>query len=209
LYSTKDENDNENIALDLKTFQHRKDKFHLQTRQRKWHQPPNPLLEGPIDFVQALLQALEESAHQDGGGALVLLQSSTPSWRNLLLRSVGAPDNATDGQVAHTLQAALERPNNQFAILMKNKRRRYVDDANHPPCKWHFPSDPLDFQDGTCWVESRLRSTRDDELLVATGWSLEKRSSDGAWLLSGLDWQDFRENFRPGIGREEWERICG
>jgi hypothetical protein len=21
-----------------------------------------------------------------------------------------------------------------------------------------------------------------------------------------LDWQDFREAFRPGIGREEWER---
>jgi hypothetical protein len=37
----------------------------------------------------------------------------------------------------------------------------------------------------------------------------EEDSSSSAWLVDGIDWQDFRERYRPGIGREEWERICG
>jgi hypothetical protein len=41
--------------LDMKTFQLRKHKRMLQSRQQRWHQPPNPLLEDPIEFVQAIL----------------------------------------------------------------------------------------------------------------------------------------------------------
>lgn len=186
-------------SLNLKTFQRRRDRLQLQTLQRQWRQPPNPLLEDSTEFVQALLQALHQTSPLDGGGALVLLQSSTDAWRQVLLKSIGAPLDSVNEQIAPTLQAALEREDNQFAILMQQEKKAV----------WHFPSDALDFQDGTSWVESRLRTSSKDELWVAAGWSLEQRPSDGAWLLDGVNWQDFREDFRPGIGREEWERICG
>jgi hypothetical protein len=174
-------------------------------------------LEDPIEFVSALLDSLQRTSNRDGGGALVLLQSSTDSWRKVLTTSVGVPSDdvtITNEKVAPTLQAALQRPDNQFAILMSRQTATAGANAKSSSAQlmWHFPTDPLDFHDGTCWVESRLRQTIDekaDELLVAAGWSLERRESDGAWLLDGVDWQDFREDFRPGIGREEWERICG
>jgi hypothetical protein len=87
---------------------------------------------------------------------------------------------------------------------------------NSGDSEWHFDTDPVDYYDGTCWVESRLRS-RGGELLVVVGWSLQqerlwKEDDDGSmvvWLLDNIDWQDFRDEYRPGIGREEWERICG
>jgi len=72
-----------------------------------------------------------------------------------------------------------------------------------------FPWDTLDYYDGTAWLECRIRDLETDNLLVVLGWSMEQRESDGSWLIAGIDWQDFREKYRPGIGREEWERICG
>ena len=39
--------------------------------------------------------------------------------------------------------------------------------------------------------------------------SCDSDPSDGSWLVDGIDWQDFRDRYRPGIGREEWMRICG
>jgi hypothetical protein len=56
-------------------------------------------------------------------------------------------------------------------------------------------------------VECRLRNKQTDFLLIVIGWSLQQ--SGDKWLVDGMDWQDFREKYRPGIGREEWERICG
>jgi hypothetical protein len=91
----------------------------------------------------------------------------------------------------------MKRQDNQFAILFGVEDDDYL---------LNFTADPLDYEDGTCWIECRIRSADKDKLLVVTGWSLERRSSDGAWLINGLDWQDFREKYRPGIGREEWER---
>mmetsp|Transcript_21782 Transcript_21782/g.33819 ORF Transcript_21782/g.33819 Transcript_21782/m.33819 type:complete len:95 (-) Transcript_21782:31-315(-) len=74
-----------------------------------------------------------------------------------------------------------------------------------------FTHEPVDYlEEGQCWLECRLRSNReDDELLVAIGWTLCRGKEDGSWLIDGVDWQDFRDRHRPGIGREEWERICG
>ena len=280
-YNKYDSNDN-NI-LDMDAFQRRKRKIVLQSFQQRWHQPPNPLLEDPIEFVEALLMSLQQphgtstgsssnnnnnafsSSSSSSNGALCLLRSSTPSWRKLLLNSVGAPPDATDDQVAPTLQSALERPNNQFAILMKplegsdacsssSNKNNNSDGGGFGMAtmrtvqnSWHFPSDPVIFQGDDddddddnsddddnkvildhCWIESRLRSPEDDQLLVVVGWSLQKQhlgdtnndkangfsassasSLSPCWLLDGIDWQDFRDDFRPGIGREEWERICG
>lgn len=183
-------------ALTLETFKRRKGMLERKTLQSQWHRPPNPFL-GPVDVVSRLLDELRNS--KKFSGVSCLLETSSDSWRDMLRRSVGAPKETTIAQLAPTLETALARPNNQFAILMG------VEDHNYVAT---FPTDPLEFED-TCWVECRLRSYDADELLVAMGWSLEKRPADGAWIVSSLDWQDFRKTYRPGIGREEWERICG
>jgi hypothetical protein len=93
----------------------------------------------------------------------------------------------------------MERPDNQYAIVV-GEAEDFVPT---------FPSDPLEYPDGTCWLECRFRSKEDNSLLVTTGWNLQKRKSDGAWLVDGIDWHDFRDEFAPGIGQEEWNRICG
>jgi hypothetical protein len=95
----------------------------------------------------------------------------------------------------------LEPPNYQFGILVG------VEDAEDYYLS--FPTDLLDFEDGTCWLECHLRGKTDNALLVAMGWDLRQRPSDGAWLVDSIDWQDFRDRYCPGIGREEWMRICG
>lgn len=248
---------NEKNNLDMKTFEARKNKLKLQSQRQQWYQPPNPLLEDPREFVQALLSALSERKTNGAwNGALCLLRSSTPSWRRLLLNSVGAPSDATNDQVAPSLQYALERPNNQFEILTRKLDKTTTMDEDNDLStsatstvqkSWHFPSEPVIFEEDdddvqnenqkgerileNCWIESRLRSPNDDQLLAVVGWSLQRRqipqeeqgynnssnhfdSSNtnnyvSCWLLDGIDWQDFRDEFRPGIGREEWERICG
>ena len=183
-------------ALSLETFKRRKGELARKNIHGKWLRPPNPLL-GPADVVSRLLDELRNS--RKFSGATSLLETSTETWRDMLRRSVGAPRGTTIALLAPSLESALARPNNQFAILMG------VEDENYVAT---FPTDPLEFDD-TCWVECRLRSGDTDELLVAMGWSFEKRPGDGSWVISSLDWQDFRKNYRPGIGREEWERICG
>ena len=101
------------------------------------------------------------------------------------------------------------RPHNQFAILV-GEGEDYVLDFS--------ATDPLDFGDGTCWVECRLRDKYSGKLLVITGWDLicqQQRQrvgnagnfNDGSnevWMVDWIYWQDFRDEFRPGIGREEW-----
>lgn len=238
-----------NSSLDMNAFKVRKNKFMLQNQQQRWYQPPNPLLEDPVEFIQAILVALQErKKYGTWNGALCLLESSTPSWRKLLLKSVGAPVNAENDKVAPSLQNALERSNNQFAILTTNLNEDATETHDSTTALrsiqkcWDFPSDPVIFEededdkDGEkrseserivdhCWIESRLRSPKDNTLLAVVGWSLQRRQiiqeeqkSDfgnnsnnltTCWLLDGIDWQDFRDEFRPGIGREEWERICG
>lgn len=183
-------------ALKLEQFKRRKGVVERKALQNQWRRPPNPFL-GPVELVSCLLEELRHPTSQFSG-VTALLETSTESWRDMLRRSVGAPQDATNIQLAPSLEAALGRPNNQFAILMG------IEDCNYQPT---FPTDPLDYGD-TCWVECRLRGALDDELLVAMGFSLEKRT-DGVWIVSAIDWQDFRDPYRPGIGREEWERICG
>jgi len=96
---------------------------------------------------------------------------------------------------ASALGAALARPNNQYAILVSEHEGEYIVS---------FTSEIVDFNDGKCWVECQLLNKDDNSLMVDMGWKLKRRASDGAWLVNGIDWQDFRDAYRPGIGREEW-----
>lgn len=142
-------------------------------------------------FVKELLHALSTST----AGYSMLLEDSTPSWRHAIYQAVGAPDNASSKAVCHALQHEMTNPKDQFAILV----------GHGPDFVATFPSDAVSYEEGSCWVECRLRGTYDDELLVATGWQLVQK--DGQWLVDSIDWQDFREEFYPGIGREEWARL--
>ena len=134
-------------------------------------------------------------------------------------------DNNNDGNnddemiivACSRLERFLKQKDNQFAILIMGDEHNdgvHNDNNNDNVSSLiiDFPTDAIDYGDGTCWVECRIRrriNDDSDELLVVTGWSLKQRNVDGSWLVDGLDWQDFRDEFRPGIGREEWERICG
>ncbi len=164
-------------------------------------------------------------------GYEVLYDGSTPHWQEVLRKSVGASGDTDQTFFLTALSASMERPYNQFGILVgvvedddKQKHKYFIDDDadrdnNNGDCtyKLEFPRDTLDYYDGTAWVECRLRDVHSGALLVVLGWSMKQQeggnSNDGfsspTWLVDGIDWQDFREKYRPGIGREEWERICG
>lgn len=168
--------------------------------------PPNSML-GPREFVGQLLSGLRHPNHPTlNAGFHMLLKSSTSDWRKVLCQSVGATPNTPNSQIAPALNQAFGRPKNQFGILVGA-----CDDETTDAEEFliEFPNDPLDYEDGTCWLECRLRQKDNDMLFAVLGWTLKRRAEDGAWLLDSLDWQDFREHYRPGIGREEWERICG
>jgi hypothetical protein len=170
-----------------------------QMMEEEYRMPPNPRLSAS-EFVTELLTALwHNSEPLPDSGFRCLLRSSTGRWRHALFDSIGAPTTATEEQVASALGEAMGRPRNQFGLLV-GEAEHYVPT---------FPSEPLDYADGTCWLECRLWNKKDNQLLVVTGWQLEQRKADGAWLVDRIDWQDFRDEYRPGIGREEWMRICG
>jgi hypothetical protein len=60
--------------------------------------------------------------------------------------------------------------------------------------------------DTDAYLRIRLEDA-DERTLVSLGWELERRR--GVWLTSRWYWHDFRPEFHPGIGEEEWTRICG
>jgi hypothetical protein len=169
------------------------------------HKPPNPNL-GAVDFIEGVMEALRAVDEPlPDFGCIVLLRSSTPRWKREILRSIAAPTWADEAQVASVLNQALGRRRNQFGILVGGAEGEEGEEY-----KIQFPSEAVeDLDEGKCWVECRLRDPGNEKLLAVIGWDLKKRKQDGAWLIDRLDWQDFRDEYRPGYGREEWTRVCG
>jgi hypothetical protein len=190
-------NNNRSDDFDTDTLRDRLERLRVQILDEEFQRPPNPNL-SPTEFIQECLHCLWANGDPlPDSGFRLLLRASTKAWRKKLHQSVGAPVAAHVEVVASALGEAICRPNNQFGILV-GEAETYTST---------FPTDPLDYADGTCWVECQLRGSNDGKLLVITGWQLEKEN--GAWMVDSIDWQDFRDAFRPGIGREEWMRICG
>jgi len=159
--------------------------------EEEYKRPPNAHL-SPTELVHEVVMGLYSPYDPTpDAGFRLLLQASTQDWRSAIARSIGARDDSDIAVVASALGAALERPNNQYSILVGEAEEFQLD----------FPSE-LDFEDGTCWIECQLRDTAESRLLVVTGWDLVRE--DGAWLVDRVMWQDFRDGFRPGVGREEW-----
>ena len=144
---------------------------------------------------------------------------------------LGGEDHNTstvdETRIAQSLLSALSNINSQFGIL--------VGVADDKEFVLDFPTEPVEYEDSvdssssdeceedsssssacssssssssSCWLECRVRDKFTDELLLVMGWTLVKKEKS-SWSIDSLDWQDFRDDFRPGIGREEWERICG
>ena len=183
-------------AFDLHVLQERIQDLKLTMLEEDLHRPPNANL-SPKTFVESIFQGLLHNEEPfPSSGFKLLLRASTDNWKRSIYDSIGAPLTADIDVVASALGEALGRPRQQFAILVgeEDQNNFYIN----------FPSEELDFLDGTCWIECVLRDKRDSSLMVATGWSLRQRPEDGAWLVDKIDWQDFREAYRPGIGREEW-----
>ena len=145
-----------------------------------------------VSFLDGLLESLKSP---DGGQRL--LDASSASWRKAIYEAVGAPAKADEMIVAKSVADKMGAPQNQFAILLGKAENFNAE----------FPSDPVEYDDGMSWVECRLRGADDDKLLVTMGVKLqEKEGSEGAWLISSLDWQDFRDKFYPGLSGREWLR---
>jgi len=185
-----DNNDNKILKERLQNLQ-------LHILEEELARPPNNSALTPIQVVQAILEGLLEPYDPlPDSGFRLLLQTATKKWRKAIMNSVGAKDATQSELVASALESSMGRPHNQFAILVGEGEEYTLDFSASDPV--------LDFGDGTCWVECHLRDKKTGELLVMTGWDLCQREEDGAWLVDWMYWQDFREEFRPGIGREEW-----
>jgi hypothetical protein len=184
-------------SFNLAELSYRLAQLRIQNLEEEFRRPPNPHLL-PTDFTETCLQCLGSNSDPlPDSGIRLLLRASTTKWRNQILQSIGAPTWAREDDVVSSLSDAIARPNNQFGILV-GEGESYVTS---------YPTDPLEYADDTCWVECQLRDKESGKLLVITGWQLLKEN--GSWMIDGIDWQDFREAFRPGVGREEWVRICG
>ena len=140
----------------------------------------------PTEFLKELLEHLMGER---------LLSASSESWRQAIYDAVGAPLTADSKVVAKALEDAMSREDNQFALLM----------GKAEPFVATFPSDPVSYDDDeTCWVECRLRDSKSDDLLVTMGINLIRQN--GNWAIKSLDWQDFRDEFYPGLSGREWLR---
>lgn len=150
-----------------------------------------------MDSAKRLVKDLLDGLHHNTELELKkLLFSSTNNWRSKIYDAVGAPTSANEDKVARALADAMRHPENQFAILLGLAEDFYTE----------FPSDTVSYNDGEAWVECRLYNKKDGELLVVTGWQLHENPVNGDWLIDSIDWQDFRDQFYPGLGREEWAR---
>lgn len=168
--------------------------------------PPNPNL-NPIEFVTAILEQLRQPTMPQSGYR-TLIRSCSDEWKGQLRKSIGVPNDVdiSEDTFVNALGEAIARPRNQYEILVQEGEDRRAA----PVYVLYFPGEVIDYQDsdGICWVETQLRSPNEGTLFAILGWNLVMNEK-GAWLVDKLDWQDFRDEFRPGIGREEWMRICG
>ena len=176
-------------SFDTELLDRRLQQMRAQFLDQEYQRPPNPAFTH-VEFVTQVLKALWHNYDPlPDSGFRSLVRVSTKRWRDRIFESVAAPPTATEEAVASALAEAMSCPNNQFAILVGEAEEYVVA----------FPSEPIDYGDGTCWLECQLRGKKDNQLYAITGWSLERRKSDGAWLVDAIDWQDFRGESLPVI----------
>jgi hypothetical protein len=175
-------------------LQERVDEMRLACLERDWQRPPNAAL-APEQFCTSLLGALQTPDDPwPDAGFRTLLRCSTINWKEALYQSVGAPFPQTgEEQVASALASAMGSRINRYQLLVQ------------PNVLIDFPKEPLDFYDGTCWIECRLllvTSGRKATAVALLGFSLLQQ--EGAWMLDDMTWQDLRDQPRSGWQEQTW-----
>lgn len=169
------EDQNEKFAdmLFLERFRRRKLEMEQRVEQEQGRRPPNADLSAQETVREILLGLLQPHDPQRYFGLEILLRACTAEWRAFLCQSVAATANQDDTSVAAALEAAMSRPHNQFRILLGLEDEGYKID---------FPTEPLDYSDGTCWLECRLRANDNDKNELLTGTRLQNKRVGGGWL---------------------------
>ena len=156
-----------------------------------------------LEPEQVISQTLKLLQHNDepycDAGVEVLLRLASDRFKLQLRWLVGS------SQKAGVLSSVFRNPDSQFHLLM---------------CSYdhHFPLDTYYIDDNRVFVDVQFdapeggggdgKGRKWHGMLAKLGFEMVRRE-DGVWLFDSIIWHDFRDGFRPGIGQEEWPRICG
>ena len=161
-----------------------------------WSGPkPDPNL-SPQEVIELTLRALRNNNEpQPHSGTALLRRFSSDSFA-----LAGEPHSESD----HRL------PPPDLTTFMNSNQYNLLLEPDYAS-RWMFPSDTCCLDDEEAWQEVTFEcvgSRGENTLLAKLGWSLV-RDRGGCWVTDEITWHDFRDSFRPGIGQEEWPRICG
>ena len=157
-----------------------------------WEGPdPDPALT-PSEVIALTLFALRHNDEPEPHtGAATLRRFSTPDF--VLAGMPTAP------WAPQALSALLTSPASQYNLLLQDY-------------ELSLPSDTVFADERHCFQEVQIDALGGGPMLAKLGWELERSEAPeqrGCWLTCSVAWQDFRDGFRPGIGREEWTRAYG
>lgn len=96
--------------------------------------------------------------------------------------------------VASALASALSQRHNRYRLLVQPRGVMFFD----------FPKEPLDFYDGTCWMECRLMVSSKKGVVTAVMLGFSLVQERGAWMLDDLIWQDLQDQPRSGWHEQTW-----
>jgi len=171
----------------------------------------------PRDSPRSLLSSIRPSTELSGSEAIELqllamqggdVDGGAELWMRFAHRRFALA--AIEPWGAPALARAVRDPASQYALL--TDRRLCVD----------FPSEAVervtDAGLARVWHEVEMLLVPDGAIdgpfgmdgftAAKLGWECEWDATRG-WLTRRISWHDFRPAFRPGIGQEEWPRVCG
>lgn len=153
-----------------------------QRRQRCASHSSKPLDDVDADFRRLLRTGLTPSDAFTPVDVVALTLRALKTGDERFLHRFSTPDFAPAGG---------NLGSGQYAIL----REEYTADLD----------DDVLVLDDEAFLRVRLEDSSDAH--VTLGWELKLER--GCWLTSRWHWHDFRPDFHPGIGEEEWTRVCG
>jgi hypothetical protein len=142
------------------------------------------------------LQVLAMQGGDISGGAALWTRFASVTFRLAAVEPWGAP----------ALARVVRDAKSQYSLLADSR------------LALEFPTEPVERVDSDgialSWheVELELRPEGgrfDSEGYTAAKLGWENEWSGEGWRTRAISWHDFRPAFRPGIGQEEWPRICG
>eukprot|EP00961_Rhodomonas_salina_P190476 2569920-Rhodomonas_salina.2 len=160
---------------------------------------PGPELT-PEEVITQTLKSLQniDDPYFDAG-VEVLLRLASDRFKLQLRWLVGS------SQKPGVLSSVFRNENTQFHLLL----------CAH---EHHFPFDTYHIDDHRVFVDCQIDAPQSGSgdakgrkwtgMMAKLGFEMI-RDDGGVWLFDSIIWHDFRDGFRPGIGQEEWPRICG